>query len=140
MKLIWMRLLCIVPLLLICVGCATFEERVKTAQKAIETSVKELGYTPNDVIQFKTTRHNSRGQIWNERVMMLRDLEDRSWKELHQYFKRDAKYPFDYALRVGESESDIEQIRWFQFNLDQAFTVYRLEFRRLHVKTNDERF
>jgi hypothetical protein len=140
MKLIWIRLMCIMPVLLLCVGCTSFDVQVKNAQKAIETSVKDLEYTPNDVIQFKTIRHNNKGVIWNERVMLLSDREDRTWKELHQYFAHDAEFPFSYELRVGESESDIEKIRWFQFNLDHVYTVYRLEFRRLQVRKNNERY
>ena len=60
--------------------------------------------------------------------MRMRDRGERTWPELHQFFAHDANYPFAYVLTVGESESDLEKIRWFEFKLDQVFTVYRLEF------------
>ncbi len=49
---------------------------------------------------------------------------------LHQFFARDAKYDFDYDLRVGESSTDIESIRWFEFKLDTYYTICRVAFIR----------
>jgi hypothetical protein len=114
--------------MLIFVGCSTFETRVKKAQEEIEQSLKDLNYTPRDVVLFKTERRLRKGRIWNERQMRMRDRGERTWPELHQFFAHDANYPFAYVLTVGESESDLEKIRWFEFKLDQVFTVYRLEF------------
>lgn len=128
MKLTCIRILFILTVMLVFAGCSTFESRVKEAQEEIEVSLKELNYTPRDVVLFKTERRMRKGKTWNQRQMRLHDRGERTWQELHQFFARDANYPFAYVLTVGESESDLEKIRWFEFKLDRVFTVYRLEF------------
>ena len=120
----------LLSLLFLISGCASFESKVENAQREILESVDNLGYSPNDVKYFSTKRRERNGKTWNERDMRLRDHEDRSWQELHQYFSREVKYNFDNTLTVGESESDIERIRWFEFKINQFYTIFRLEFKR----------
>ena len=31
---------------------------------------------------------------------------------------------------IGESESDLQKIRWYEFKIDNLYTVYRVEFVR----------
>lgn len=111
-------------------GCASFDSRVKHAQTRIEESFQTLGYTPRDAIMFRTLPREMKGRRWVERTVRFRDRQDRSWQELHQFFRRNPAYDFDYYLTVGESESDLEKIRWFEFKLDKVFCVYRVEFVR----------
>jgi len=112
-------------------GCATpFNERVKKAQAEIETSFKTLGYFPNtrDVMKYQVVRKSKKGREWDEKQITFRDHQDRSNMDLHKFFLKDAYYNFDYGLRIGESVSDIEKIRWFEFQLDDVFTIYRIGF------------
>ncbi|MCX7846704.1 MAG: hypothetical protein N2595_01530 [bacterium] len=111
-------------------GCASFDARVKHAQTKIEESFQTLGYTPRDAVMFRTTPREMKGRRWVERTVRFRDKMDRSWQELHQFFRRNPAYDFEYYLTVGESESDVEKIRWFEFKIDQVFCVYRVEFMR----------
>lgn len=119
--------------LVILSGCASFDARVKHAQTKIEESFQTLGYTPRDAIMFRTLPREMKGRRWVERTVRFRDRQDRSWQELHQFFRRNPAYDFDYYLTVGESESDLEKIRWFEFKLDRVFCVYRVEFVRSRV-------
>ncbi len=112
-------------------GCATpFNERVKEAQAEIEASFKKLGYSPNtrDVMKYKVVPRMKRDREWEEKQISFRDHGDRSWVGLHKFFVQDADYNFDYGLRIGDSTSDIEKIRWFEIQLDDVFTIYRIGF------------
>jgi hypothetical protein len=117
-------------------GCATpFAEHVKTAQTEIEASFQKIGYTPRNVIKYKKVPRVKKDRKWEEKQISFLDLGSRNWKSLHEYFAHDADYSFDCHLTVGESESDIEKVRWFEFNLDKVYTVYRIGFiRRLKRK------
>ncbi len=119
-------------------GCTTFPGKVKNAQKEIENSFQTLGYSPRDVIDFDTIKRERDGQKWFQRNIVFKDHEDKTWKELHQYFAHDAPYNFDCELAVGESESDIQKIRWFEFKLDKFYTIYRIEFRRRIIPNLDD--
>ncbi|NLF38784.1 hypothetical protein GX586_05025 [bacterium] len=109
-------------------GCTTFETRVNQAQVEIENSFMKIGYSPADIIEFDKTPREMKGRSWTERRILFSDHGDRTWSSLHQFFAKDAAYPFDYHIGVGESESDVEKRRSFEFKLDQVFTVYRVEF------------
>jgi len=118
---------------LILMGCAIpFNDRVKNAQSEIEDSFKKLGYYPNkrDVMKYKVVPRVKREFKWNEKQISFRDNGDKSWTGLHKFFAQDAKFDFDYELRIGDSTSDIEQIRWFEFQLDDIYTIYRIGFVR----------
>jgi len=122
--------------LLVCIGlaafsgCASFQSRVKDAQVSIENSFQDIGYTPRDAITFRATPREMKGRQWVERTVRFRDKQDRTWQELHKFFRNNPKYNFEYYLTVGESESDLEKIRWFEFKIDQLFCIYRVEFVR----------
>ncbi len=124
------------PLALLCAavamlaGCSSFQSQVKHAQAGIEESFKNIGYTPRDAIEYRSTPREMKDRQWVERTVRFRDRQDRTWPELHQYFRNTAQYDFDYYLTVGESESDLEKIRWFEFKIDQVYCVYRVEFVR----------
>jgi hypothetical protein len=125
----WIRCLAIAAVLsLLLSSCASFDNRVRVAQKEIEDSFKELGYTTGDVIEFTSTHRELKGRKWFERDVRFRDRGDREPAAIHQYFAHDAPYDFDYDLRVGESESVVQKIRWYEFKLDEIFTIYRIEF------------
>lgn len=111
-------------------GCSSFQSRVKHAQVSIENSFQNIGYTPRDAISFRSTPREMKGRQWVERTVRFRDRQDRTWQELHQYFRNNPQYDFEYYLTVGESESDLEKIRWFEFKIDQIYCVYRVEFVR----------
>jgi len=114
-------------------GCATpFNERVEKAQTEIEASFAKLGYSPSprDVMKYKIVPRVKKEFKWDEKQISFRDHGDKSWTALHKYFAQDAKYDFDYGLRIGDSESDIEKIRWFEFQLDDVYTIYRIGFVR----------
>ncbi len=114
-------------------GCATpFNERVDEAQSEIEASFAKLGYSPapQDVMKYKVVPRVKREFKWKEKQISFRDHGDKSWTALHKYFAKDADYDFDYGLRIGDSASDIEQIRWFEFQLDDVYTIYRIGFVR----------
>jgi len=119
-------------------GCTTFTARVAEAQKAIEKSFMQLGYGPRDIepsyipgsSNYSSTLHTMRGRTWMERQVRFRDHQDRKGAELTKFFRQDAKFAFEHELTIGDSESDIEKIRWYEFKLDQFYTVYRIEFVR----------
>lgn len=132
-------LLCSVVLsLFFLTGCTGFSGHVKDAQQEIEQSFQALGYSPRDVINFDTIPQERGEKKWFQRNIVFKDHEDKSWTELHQYFAHDAPYDFDCDLAVGESESDIQKIRWFEFKLDKYYTIYRIEFRRRITPNVDE--
>lgn len=110
------------------VGCASFDDQVREAQEQIEQSFEQLGYGPGDVLEFTSSRRELKGKEWFERNVRFRDRGDREPAMIHQYFAQDAPYEFDYDLRIGESESVVQKIRWYEFKLDEIFTVYRVEF------------
>ena len=113
---------------LLLTSCASFDDRVREAQQQIEDSFEELGYSTGDVIEFTSTHRELKGRDWFERDVRFRDHGDRAPAAIHQYFAHEAPYEFDYDLRVGESESVVQKIRWYEFKLDEIFTIYRIEF------------
>ncbi len=126
-----MKLFSILILLLLLSACqAPFNERVKKAQDDIAASFGRLGYGPADVVTMNSVPQDMLGKKWEEKQVAFRDHCDRPWGELHQFFAHDAKYDFDYYLLVGESVTDIESIRWFQFKLDEFYPICRVAFIR----------
>lgn len=117
-------------ILLFCVGCTTFPDKVARAQSEIEASFQQLGYSPSDVALFETFPRERQGNLWYMRHIVFQDRGNKSWPDLRQFFAHEANYSFDFDLAVGESESDIQKVRWFEFKLDTHYTVYRVEFHR----------
>ncbi len=114
-------------------GCAIpFNERVKEAQTEIEASFQKLGYSPapQDIMKYKIVPRVKRERKWEEKQISFRDNGRMSWTALHKYFAKDAGYNFNYGLRIGDSTSNLEQIRWFEFQLDDVYTIYRIGFVR----------
>jgi hypothetical protein len=109
-------------------GCSSFDSRVKEAQTQIEDSFEGLGYQTGDVVEFTSQRRELKDHEWFERRVRFRDRGDRDPAAIHQYFAHDAPYEFEYDLLVGESLSTIQKIRWYEFKIDDVFTVYRVEF------------
>ncbi len=122
---------CVAGFVFLLCSCTTFNDRVRKAQNGIGRSLEELGYSPVDVVNFRKIPRTMKGRAWDERQVMFRDHEDRSWNELFKYFKYDADYEHDkFDLAVGESATDLETIRWFEFKIDRVFSVYRVGFIR----------
>ena len=109
---------------------APFNERVIKAQDEIAVSFTKIGYGPINVISVREVPHQMQGKKWNERQVSFRDQCEKEWSKLHQFFAHDAEYDFDYYLTVGESVTDVESIRWFEFKLDQYYTICRVAFVR----------
>jgi len=125
------RLAGVVGFVFLLCSCTTFNDRVREAQNKIGRSLEELGYGPVDVVNFRKIPRTMKGRTWDERQVMFRDHEDRSWNELFKYFKYDADYDHEECdLSVGESETDLETIRWFEFKIERVFSVYRVGFIR----------
>jgi hypothetical protein len=117
--------------LTICLGlcaCTAFDERVTVSQATIDESFNKIGYTPKDVIDFRTTPRSMKGRTWVERSIRFKDKGDRPLAEITKFFKQDAAYPFEYYMTVGESDSDLQFIRWYEFKLDENYPIYRVEF------------
>ena len=113
-------------------GCTTFAERTKTAQTEIEKSFVKLGYSPSrkDTIEYTSTPRTMRGQTWMERQVRFLDHCDRDGTGLTKFFRKEAGFKFDHDIVIGESESDLQKIRWYEFKIDSLYTVYRVEFVR----------
>ena len=94
---------------------APFNERVLNAQDEIASSFSKIGYGPIDVISSRSVPQMMQGKKWQERQVSFADRGDKEWNELHQFFRRDAKYDFDYDLRVGGISTDLESVRWVEF-------------------------
>ncbi len=109
---------------------APFNERVTKAQDAIAASFSKIGYGPADVVTVSSIPQQMQGKKWFERQVAFRDHCDKEWDAVHQFFARDAKYDFDYYLTVGESSTDIESIRWYEFKLDEFYPICRVAFIR----------
>jgi len=117
--------------LTICLGlcaCTSFDERVTVSQASIDESFNKIGYTPKDVIDFRTTPRSMKGRTWVERSIRFKDKGDRPLAEITKFFKQEAAYPFDYYMTIGESDSDMQFIRWYEFKLDENYPIYRIEF------------
>jgi len=121
---------CSVLIVMLSACQAPFNERVTKAQDEIAASFSRIGYGPADVVTVKSVPQQMQGKKWNERQVAFSDHCDREWDMLHQFFAHDAKYDFDYDLRVGESSTDIESIRWFEFKLDTYYPICRVAFIR----------
>lgn len=109
---------------------APFNERVINAQNEIAASFSKIGYGPMDAVTSRSVPQQMQGKKWFERQVSFADRCDKEWDQLHKFFLRDAKYDFDYDLRVGESSTDLESIRWFEFKLDHYYTICRVAFVR----------
>jgi len=117
--------------LAVCLGlcaCTSFDERVTVSQATIDESFNKIGYTPKDVIDYRTTPRSMKGRTWVERSIRFKDKGDRPLAEITKFFKQDAAYPFEYYMTVGESDSDMQFIRWYEFKLDENYPIYRIEF------------
>jgi len=109
---------------------APFNERVINAQNEIAKSFSKIGYGPIDAVTSRSVPQQMQGKKWFERQVSFADRGDKEWDQLHHFFARGAEYDFDYDLRVGESSTDLESIRWFEFKLDYYYTICRVAFVR----------
>lgn len=109
-------------------ACTSFSERVATSQASIDESFSKLGYTPKDVVEFKSTPREMKGRTWVERSIRFQNKGDRKLADITRFFQQDAQYPFDYYMTIGESDSDMQFIRWYEFKLDENYPIYRVEF------------
>jgi len=123
--------LCLILIVLLS-ACKTvpFNERVTNAQDEIAASFSRIGYGPADVVSVRKVPQRMQGKKWDERQVSFADHCDREWNRLHQFFAYDAHYNFDYDLTVGESSTDLESIRWFEFKLDTFYPICRVAFIR----------
>ena len=112
-------------------GCATFPERVISAQREINDSFAKIGYSTRDAIDSSSTPRDLKGRQWYERSIVFRDRGAPDWRVLAAFFRHKADYSFDCDVAVSECESDVLQSRQFEIKLDHLFTVYRIEFRRM---------
>jgi hypothetical protein len=111
-------------------ACTSFESRVQVAQAQIDESFASLGYTPKDVVEFKSTPHTKKGRSWVERTIRFQDKGDRPLPQITKFFRQDAQYDFEHYMTIGESDSDMQFIRWYEFKLDKTYPIYRIEFVR----------
>lgn len=129
-----MRKTLVLLALLLLGGCAaTLEERITKTQQELDEAVINLGYTKSDVInsffEEETKTKNDKDYAWECKCVKLRDNYRCKWSELHKYFKTEVEYSEldNLDIRVGQSDSDRQQVRSFEFVLDKWCVVYRLE-------------
>jgi hypothetical protein len=82
------------------------------------------------VVEFKSTPHTKKGRSWVERTIRFQDKGDRPLPQITKFFRQDAQYDFEHYMTIGESDSDMQFIRWYEFKLDKTYPIYRIEFVR----------